>query len=950
MKLGIVVLLFIVIGILVPKDGSLQEYDIKDLPETFEADFSKLIISEIVTNNNGVYVNENNEQCDYIELYNGTDKDIDLSGYGLSDDNKKIKWAFGNVIIPAKSYLVVNCTGNNEEGLNAPFCLSSAGNERVILVNKKMKVIDGVDTVSLSANSAMVRDEKGNWYVSSYATPGYENSIAGQKAYIESLKGSEEVELVINEFLPKNKGNFINEYEDTPSFIEFKNVSDKTISLKDYSVSSDVSAPFKKALDDVLLLPNETFAFYLGKKEIGRENYLDFSLTNTNGSVILSKKGKIIQEITYCNLENGYSYQYSSGSYAANSTISCGFDNDVEGIEKFQKKYLKNSKDLIINEVMNTNKQYLAQNGNQYYDWIELYNNTDKEISLNGYCLSTNLNDKEMYPLPDQTLKPYGYLILMCSGNTNLSNSSYQHTGFKISDSEGIYLSKEGKLIDSVFISNMPYGYSYGRNDSVGYFFISSPTPGEDNESGYSARSSDPQISFQGGVFNDLNEIKVEITGPNTIYYTTDGSLPNKDSEKVSGPIFIDKTTVIRARCFENGKMVSNTAVESYIINENHTLPVASLVMNPDDFSYVNKNAWEEGLEKQAHLEFYEEDGSFSTNCSYSLFGGNARSYSKKSFCVRFDREWGAHDLEYQVFDNRDNAVFDALVFRTGSSDWDGAIIRDILGTSLVDDYTDLDVLAYKPCILYVNGKYWGIFNIREKTGAQYISSHYNVSEESVNISRIDSDVTCGSIKGYSSLRSYCRNHDLSVDEYYNYVAEHADLVNVADYWISEGFVTNNDLLNVRVFNSSELEEGRYHYIFYDLDFAWYNVDRNWYTVYIGNSNYMTNHSYENDLIYNLLQNRNFRKLWLERLAYNLNNTWSEENVLNRIDEIYQIYEPEIERNQKRWNLTVKDFTDGLDDLREFTRKRTYYYLRDTKDYFHLSDKEMKEYFGDLWA
>ncbi len=539
--------------------------------------------------------------------------------------------------------------------------------------------------------------------------------------------------------------------------------------------------------------------------------------------------------------------------------------------------------------------------------------------------------------------------MLFCSGNRDLSTSGYEHLGFKLGEREGIYLYHEKKLIDCVYAADIPYGYSLGRNQLRGWFRISSPTPGSENNDGYLVQSAAPQILTPGGVYDNVSTIEVRADGPGTLYYTLDGSEPTRNSAVMTGSLFFDKTSVLKVRSYQEGMRMSKSATASYIVNENHTMPIASLVMDPEDFREINRNNWDETLRKQAHLEFYEEDGSFALDCGYSLFGGNARSYAKKSFVCRFDSRYGHGDLEYPVFDNRDNSIYDALVFRSGSSDWDGSIIRDILGTGLVDDYTDLDVLAWRPCVVYINGDYRGIFNIREKTGAQYIASHYNVDKDSVSIVRIDSDVTCGSSRFYSNLRSYCRNHDLREKDAYQYVSERVDLVNVADYWIAEGYVTNNDLLNVRVFYSDQIDEGKLKYIFYDLDYAWYNVDRDWYTVYIGKSGGMTNHNYENDLIYALLKNGDFRKLWLERLAYNLNNTWKTENVLARMEEIHEIYAPEIERDRKRWNLSMDSYEEALAKLRSFIEKRTAYYLRDTKSYFNLTNEEMKGLFGDLW-
>ena len=80
-----------------------------------------------------------------------------------------------------------------------------------------------------------------------------------------------------------------------------------------------------------------------------------------------------------------------------------------------------------------------------------------------------------MFNLPDKTLKSGEYYIVMLSGDSNLTNDSYIHANFKLSKIESLYLFKDNNIIDSVMISNIPNGYSYGRGQQ-GFYYISSPT------------------------------------------------------------------------------------------------------------------------------------------------------------------------------------------------------------------------------------------------------------------------------------------------------------------------------------------------------------------------------------------------------------------------------------------------------------------------------------------
>ena len=125
--------------------------------------------------------------------------------------------------------------------------------------------------------------------------------------------------------------------------------------------------------------------------------------------------------------------------------LTGGFENNNDGNLEFAKKYQKNKNELIINEVMSSNYSYLPQNSYNFYDWVELKNNSDKDINLSDYYITTSLNNTEMYQLEDKVLKPGEYYILMASGDENLSNNSYKHANFKISSTESLYLIKDNK-------------------------------------------------------------------------------------------------------------------------------------------------------------------------------------------------------------------------------------------------------------------------------------------------------------------------------------------------------------------------------------------------------------------------------------------------------------------------------------------------------------------------
>lgn len=926
------------------KNETILESELEDngLPH-----FSGLVINEIMNNNDGYYADEYGNIYDWIEIYNGSSKEINLQNYSLSDEENSVKWAFSDITIKPKSYITVFLSGSNKEGLYANFSLNKNGNEKIVFKNPNGKVIDLVETVKTDKNSSLARDLNGKWQIVKKATPGFDNTNEGYDKYLSSLKNDDN-SVEITEILVRNGGQFTDNYGAFSGYIELTNTTDESINLKGYSLSNDINKPFKWNLPNIEIRPGEILLIYTS----GRDNTEDilhtsFNLDSKTGNVILSKNGKIVRNISYDNLPNGYALTFIDGEYKRTGILSGGFLNNNEGNKKFAEKYQKNKETLVINEIMNNNFKYLVQNGYEFYDWIELKNNSEKTINLKDYYLTTNLNDLDLYNMPDVNLKPGDTYIIMASGDTNLSNNSYYHSNFKLSESESLYLLKNEKVIDSMFICDVPVGYSFGKDTNYGYIYMSSPTPNKNNNSGKYEVAYSPEFSIEAGVYNNIDELVLEINAPGIIYYTLDGSNPTTSSNIYNEPIKLSETTVVKAMNVSSGAINSSYTVASYIINENHTLPVVSVSLNPSKFSNLQGDPWNEELEYDAYAELFEENkNGFAVPCGFKLFGGSTRGLAKKSFSLKFRKEYGISKLHYQVFENRDNSVYNTLVLRSGSQDYSASMLRDPMMTSLMES-TEVDVQAYKPVVLYINGNYWGVYYIREKVDEHFISSHYNVSPNDANIVRLDGAVSVGSKKDFVNIVDYVNSHNMANMDNYNYIKNKIDIDNFITFWVAETYITNNDIINCRLFSHPDIDDGKWHMIFYDLDYAMYNTGTNYYQ-FMTDVEGMSSFKVPTDLMRNLMKNSEFRKRFVEILSDMLNNVWTDEKILNRIDEIYNMIEPEMERNQKRWGQTISDWNNSIAELKNFVKYRKNILLNQTKAYFNLSNNEMKEYFGDL--
>lgn len=909
-----------------------------DLKST-DIEVEGLVINEIMTSNKGVFVDDNGKLYDWIELYNGTNSDINLKNYGLSDSlDEKIKWLFPDITIKSKGYLIIYLTEMETDGLYAPFSLKRTGGENVTLRSSSGDIIDTVKTINMPKNKSMARDGDGNWSITDTITPGFSNNNEGREDYLKSLE-QEEKQIIITELLPNNKGNFSSE-GNLIEYIELNNISDETVNLRNYYISNDLNKPFLFRLEDIDLKPGEVYLLYTDG--LNKDDHTSFELDSKNGGVYLSKKNKVIDKIEYENLDNGIAIIYEDDSYIRSSEISPGFVNTSEGKKSFE-SFIKKPNELIINEVMNSNNKYLAQNGGKYYDWIELYNNTNKTINLNEYSLTKEKDDYNN-KLPDIKLKKNEYIVIMASGDSRLKNLKYYHLDFKLSNRDGLFLYHNNTLVDSMFINNIPKNYSYGKGRETGNYYFKKPTPkGENEKSGALEISYAPVFSKEAGCYNDLKYLDIELNSNGKIYYTLDGSKPTKNSLSYNGAIRIKENTTIRAIAYKEGAIESEIVTNTYIINQKHTLPVLSITMNENDFKKLN-NSPGSNITVNSHVQLLDKDNNFNIDCGMKVFGGDSRYLPKKSYALKFKKEYGGV-LKSKVFDTRDAYEYETLVLRSGSQDMDGSMFKDELVSSVLDKYGTVDVQANRPIILYINNKYWGIYYIREKIDGEFIKNHYSINSGTTNIVRIDYDVTDGSSKMLKELNDYVTSHDMSKDSNYKEIEKKLDIDNFIDLWIAQLYSGDYDTRNVRFFNNQNIDNGKIKMIGYDFDFAFEHYPDN-YFVWMFDSSGMGYYKINNKLILNLIKNKKFKNKFLERLGYNLNNVWTYEHMMEFYNKYYDLIKSEIKRDHDRWNFSYESWKSKCKQIKTFIKKRNELIKNQAKSYFGLSDKEVKKYFS----
>lgn len=922
---------------------------------------SSLSISELLTANKSILPDRNGNYSDVVEIENTSASAVSLNGWYLSDDRSNPhRYALPDVTVQAGERILVFCDGESyyQDGeIHASFGLSEG--ESAVLSGTDGKYTS-VDVVGCEDNLSLCRTTDGDGniiYNVMSPSPGFANTEDGILSFVES-RIDRNAPLLISEVLLSSDELAYN--GTLCDVIEIMNVSSEDVSTTGWYLSDDSSDPYQYSIPVFTIRAGECILIIADNgNTVENGIHTNFALSQGETLVLLTPEKKQSEPVSVVSAGSGNSWQYNKdsddGGYTA-SKPSLGFPNDEYGREDFAAAV--RPKGIEISEAVAVNNQVLPGPYGTYHDFIEFYNNSDKEISLSGMFLSDDRDNLNSAPLPDVTLPAGGYVVFILSTDGKNTPSGYKVLPFTLSaEGETVYLSSGGRIVDCMVIPALEQSISYGRaNGEDGFSYLAKATPNEANASAVAEAAIQPTASLEQGVYDDVDSLSIVLSGDGTIRYTLDCTEPTATSAIYNSAIIINKTTVLRTRCYAEGYLPSEVLDLTYIVNEGDTLEVASLVTEPDNlwdfytgiyatgpnadaaFPYIGANFWQT-WEKEATVSFFASDGtSFSESCGIRIFGAYSRAAEKKSFTCFFRSEYGASALNYQLFKDSTLSVYEAFVFRNMGQDYNRARMRDELITSLVAEVTTVDVQKYRPIILYLNGEYWGIYYIREKINENYIAGNYNVSEESVTLA-----VASGSMsEEYKALMAYLSSHDLSVEEYYQVVASQIDIENYIDYICAEMYVANTDNGNIRFFKSNALD-GKWRWIMYDLDWAFLDASHNSVFEHLNPEGTGAMNAFSTKLINSLLKNEGFKEQFLRRMAWQMQNIWTNDKVLGRISEMKALLEADMVRDCEKWEYSYSMWGQQIEKLITFQQSRHAKLYQYIKSYFSLSDGEMAE-------
>ena len=617
------------------------------------------------------------------------------------------------------------------------------------------------------------------------------------------------------------------------------------------------------------------------------------------------------------------------------------------------------SQNIVINEVMASNTTTIYDEDGDASDWIELYNSGNSSIDVSGFYISDNTNQIKKWQIESAVINPKEYLLIFASDKNR--QTPQLHANFKISAAgESINLSDpNGNVVDQIDLPESYQDISYGRSsDGDSEWYHQTPTPGTENTGipflGYADSIT---ISLSSGFYQSPVSIILS-AGDSKIYYTLDGKDPNENSTLYTGQISITKTSVLKAISYKDNYAPGKVVHSTYFINENSELPVISISSDPYNLFDYNYGIYADGpgwtsqaphrganfwmdWERPGHVEFFDDAKNlgFSKDCILSIYGGWTRSFPQKSFSLKFKD--GIDPLEYPLFPDFDVTTFKSFILRNSGNDFQYTHIRDAMMQTLIKDL-DIDYLEYRPATTFINGEYWGIYNIREKISEHYVANRHGVDPDNLDMLESNMTVIHGDATHYQQLIDYISNNDMTTDEAYSFVDSMIDLNECLLYFAAQVYYNNQDWPsnNIKYWRERS-ETGKWRWILYDTDFGFNLYESNgqsedhvYYLLSGRETRPGSNPPWSTLLPRKLVENPRIKNQFINLVADLLNTNFKSERVVNIINEMADHIAGEIDRHRDRFRING----ENVNRMISFAKDRPNYLRGFMRSFFNCGN------------
>lgn len=798
-------------------------------------------------------------------------------------------------------------------------------------------------------------------------------------------------DIVISEILASNANTGIDERNNTPDWIELCNTSSSPISLRNWRISDKSNFTKAFVLPDTTLAPgkcllvwasdyiddvphptiiegasggighwrgSDSFHFlYLpvsGDFEISVRIHTLVGGTLPEAGLIVREENKPLSRYSGIMSQNdGRVFVHINPSTRPNEEKAWFSTGVLSGNTDFPYCWLRlrRTGDTLVmyNSLDNSywfesSHYYFPFKTDQVFAGLAFSSGSDSIAAKTGFS-GFRLNGREHAP------KELKYIAYDCKKSASVTLSREIHAPFALSQTgEKIYLwNSEGTLKDTLSFGVQRRSVSFGLDGKGQRRWFAEPTPGRKNPSdGAADILPDPVSTINSGYYTTPFPMRISSPRDTTIIvrYTTDFTIPTAQSRVFTDSLRITKNTSVRLRAFRNGSVPSRTVTRTYIF-EGPTAPGISTVFitaNPAEFWSDSIGIWAKGKnadtvppywganfwgDREAPVQVELNQGNsqiFAADMGAKNHGYGGRFNDQKPLDIQTSSPFGNGEIADDIFAEKNTTGIKKLLLRTGSQDWPYTMLRDPLA-ALLALRVGVDAQGYRPVRVYLNGEYWGIYQLREKSDESFIASNYDVNEDEVNLIGTLGHPLQGSSVDWNASVAMANESAMAVDSVFSSVAAPFDLKNFIRYWAFEIFAMNVDWPgnNLKAWRAGA-SHPQWRHIVQDNDLsfaaAWDTGFNMFDYVLSPVATHWANQPEATALFRNFMKNNRFRARFLSRLADFLNTEWSAAVTTKLLDSLAGQIAPEIPQHIARWPNSVKNWYDEIQRLRSFLESR----------------------------
>ncbi|MDO4511229.1 MAG: CotH kinase family protein [Bacteroidales bacterium] len=619
------------------------------------------------------------------------------------------------------------------------------------------------------------------------------------------------------------------------------------------------------------------------------------------------------------------------------------------------------AQEMTINEVMQSNIDGVYVDNEFPDSWVELYYSGDRTFRMGGYRIGQTTNYDEAVAINGSVVaRPETFIMLYCDKTVRTN-----HINYRVDSGKGtLYLfNPQKEIIDQVTLKKQPApNVAYGREteNSTKWGYEVNPTPGAPNASPLaSGVLPDPVFSAESQIlFRNSRYRTITVTIPEgapedaVLCVTTNGAEPTIANAVTGGKFskYSNASEVIRAKLISPTMPSPMAVTRSYLVHgRGYSLPVFSIITDPKYISdpemgiFVGENFLQD-WRRPVYVEYFpteEGTATISQLGEFRIHGGWTRNLAQKSMAFYANKRFGTKRYKYNFWTDRPGIdEYKSFVLRNGGNNFAGARINDALTQTLFARHiSNLDWQAYQPTICYINGKYAGIYSLRERSNEDNIESNYDGLED-IDMVENWNELKAGTWNNYNQLVQLYNSGPT-----YEQMCDAIDVENFANTFILNSWAANTDYPgNNMVMWRRRAEGGKWRMLVKDEDFMAMNPT---HKVYFSTILRTGSHASDTDegnrpeavkLFQVMCGFPEFVDYMTDKFTVYLGDFLRESVTKNLIEEMRSQLNAEYPHHIAHYNIPIShdDFNGKLDDLAKWCADRTARLYGIMSDYFSL--------------